>query len=302
MKKVLVIGSTVVDIIINVDFLPSTKQDVHVISHKMSLGGCAYNVSDVLRHFKVPYILFSPVGTGIYGNYVREKLLEKGVPSPIPIAEIENGCCYCFVEPSGERTFISNHGAEYLIYKKWLEQIDMSQISSVYICGLEIEEKTGIDIVEFLEDHKNVQVYFAPGPRINKIPKQLLDRIFKLSPILHLNDDEALGYTKSGNLLNAAEIINKKTNNTVIITCGSEGVYYYNNNILNKIDAFKVEQIDTIGAGDSHIGATIASISRGNNLETALSNANRVSSVVVNSNGALLSDEAFKEIKKDIQV
>lgn len=32
MKKVLVIGSTVVDVIINVDHLPTTQEDVHVIS------------------------------------------------------------------------------------------------------------------------------------------------------------------------------------------------------------------------------------------------------------------------------
>ena len=71
MKKVLVIGSTVVDVIINVDHLPTTQEDVHVISQHMSLGGCAFNTSDMIRHFEVPYILFSPVGTGAYGEFVR---------------------------------------------------------------------------------------------------------------------------------------------------------------------------------------------------------------------------------------
>lgn len=47
MKKVLIIGSTVVDIIVNlVDSLPKTGEDVHIRSQHMSLGGCAYNVSD----------------------------------------------------------------------------------------------------------------------------------------------------------------------------------------------------------------------------------------------------------------
>ena len=52
MKKVLIIGSTVVDIIVNlVDSLPKTGEDVHIRSQHMSLGGCAYNVSDSVRHF-----------------------------------------------------------------------------------------------------------------------------------------------------------------------------------------------------------------------------------------------------------
>ena len=75
MKKALIIGSTVVDVIVNlVDSLPRTGEDVHVRSQHMSLGGCAYNVSDSVRHFRVPYILFSPVGTGVYGYFVREEL------------------------------------------------------------------------------------------------------------------------------------------------------------------------------------------------------------------------------------
>ena len=85
MKKALIIGSTVVDVIVNlVDSLPTTGEDVHVRSQHMSLGGCAYNVSDSIRHFQIPYILFSPVGTGVYGYFVREELKKKGISSPIP--------------------------------------------------------------------------------------------------------------------------------------------------------------------------------------------------------------------------
>ncbi len=112
MKKILVIGSTVVDIIINLDYIPKTGQSINIRSQEMSLGGCAYNVSDTLRHFNVPYILFSPIGTGVYGDYVRNELSAKNITTPIPTPNMDNGCCYCFIEATGERTFVSNHGAE----------------------------------------------------------------------------------------------------------------------------------------------------------------------------------------------
>lgn len=54
MKKILVIGSAVVDVVINVDHLPSKSEDVHVLSQTMTLGGCAYNTSDIIRHFEFP--------------------------------------------------------------------------------------------------------------------------------------------------------------------------------------------------------------------------------------------------------
>ena len=295
-KKILVLGSTVVDIIINVDFLPKTGQDVHVITQEMSLGGCAYNVSDSIRHFNVPYILFSPIGTGVYGDFVRNELNKRGISTPVPTPKMDNGCCYCFVEKSGERTFISYHGAEYLIQKEWLESIDMSEIGAIYICGLEIEEATGPDIVDFLEKHTNIPLYFAPGPRINSIKKELLDRVFSLSPILHLNDDEVFQFTKQSILLEAAKYLNELTNNTIIITCGKKGACYYENGELVHIDAIKVKQIDTIGAGDAHIGTIIACLHKNLSIEESIIAANKVSAAIVGTKGALLSDEEFNKL------
>ena len=66
MKKVLVIGSTVADVIIRLDKLPTTGGDVNVRGQKMSMGGCAFNVSQAIAYFDVPYLLFSPIGTGVY--------------------------------------------------------------------------------------------------------------------------------------------------------------------------------------------------------------------------------------------
>ena len=166
-KEILVIGSTVADIIINVNVLPTTAQDIHVKSQTTSLGGCAYNVSAMIDLFGVPYTLFSPVGKGMYGDFVRKELDARGLISPVPTPENENGCCYCFVEESGERTFISYHGAEYLFEKEWFDVLNPDRFSYAYICGLEIEDKTGDVIVDFLEKSK-IKPVFAPGPRIDK--------------------------------------------------------------------------------------------------------------------------------------
>ncbi|MBO5150517.1 MAG: carbohydrate kinase family protein, partial [Anaerotignum sp.] len=146
MKQTLVIGSAVVDVIINIPHLPKTGEDVHITRQTRSLGGCAYNVSDILRHFCVPYSLCTAVGSGIYGDFVAKELEKRGVPIYVRRPE-ENGCCYCVVEESGERTFIVDHGIEYTFDEQYLENIDTSSIDSVYVCGLEIEEETGWNII-----------------------------------------------------------------------------------------------------------------------------------------------------------
>ncbi len=293
MKQVLVIGSTVTDVIIHVDHLPKTSEDIHVIGQTMSLGGCAYNVSDMIRHFQVPYILFSPIGKGTYGHFVRQALSRKGVKSPIPTPEQENGCCYCFVEASGERTFVCHRGAEYRFRPEWFELLDTDAIDSVYICGLEIEESTGTHIVRFLEEHPKLQVYFAPGPRIQVLSSDILSRIFALSPILHLNETEAREYTRRQTAKEAAQILYAKTGNAVIITLGDRGSCCKTAEKTAYIPGVKAKQTDTIGAGDSHIGAVIARLKQGATMEEAVADANRVAAAVVGTSGALLSDEAF---------
>lgn len=298
MKKILVIGSTVVDIIVELmERLPRTGEDVHVRRQQMSLGGCAYNVSDSVRHFQVPYILFSPVGTGIYGYYVREELKKRGISSPIPSPNLDNGCCYCFVESSGERTFVSYHGAEYLFRREWFDLIDTEEIDSVYICDLEIEETTGSVIVEFLEKNPQLKIFFAPGPRLTVIDPELVQRIYRLSPILHLNENEALEVTGASSLSEAALCLYEKTQNAVIITLGERGCYYYDGSKEEIIPAVKSRQIDTIGAGDSHIGSVIACLKLGQPLPAAIANANKVAAAVVENSSAILPDEEFAKLR-----
>ena len=296
MKKVLVVGSAVVDVIITLDHLPGRSADVHVKTQTMSLGGCAYNTSDIIRHFGVPYIPFFPVGKGAYGEFVKARLAERGITSPIPSPDSENGCCYCFVEEDGERTFISYHGAEYRFERSWFDMLDAKEIDSVYICGLEIEESTGVNIVDYLEQHPEFNVFFAPGPRLEKVHPDLMKRLFALKPILHLNASEALAYPQNTTLSEAAHYLYQLSGNAVMITLGKEGCYLYDGKEEIVIPGVPATQIDTIGAGDSHIGAIIANVQLGKTLPEAIAIANRISAKVVETKGALLSTEDFQSL------
>ncbi|MGF6376489.1 sugar/nucleoside kinase (ribokinase family) [Clostridiales Family XIII bacterium PM5-7] len=298
MKKVLVIGSTVADIVINLDRLPTTAEDINIVSQEMALGGCAYNVSSTIRHFGVPYILFSPIGTGIYGDFIRNQLAAKGLASKMPTPNQANGCCYCFVEASGERTFVCDHGAEYLFQKEWFEALNMDKISRAYICGLEIEDKTGDVIVSFLEENPGLPIIFAPGPRICHIDTQLMERIFAMHPMIHLNREEVCGFTGIDHLEEATKALFAQTGNTVVVTNGADGAYYYDGIEMIRVAPAKVGKVvDTIGAGDSHVGTIISCLENGMSMYDAIKQANAVSALVVERKGATLTDEEFNQIR-----
>jgi len=309
MKQTLVIGSAVVDVIVNIPHLPVTGEDVHISRQTRSLGGCAFLVSDILRHFGAPYSLCTAVGTGIYGDFVGKKLEERGVPIYVRRPE-ENGCCYCVVETEkgGERSFIVDHGIEYTFYEEYLEKIDTERIDSVYVCGLEIEEYTGENILAYLRKHPEYTIYFAPGARIMQIQPERMKAMLSLGPVLHLNEGESLIFTGEKTVEAAARAIFAKTRNAVIVTLGEKGSYCYDGADHYAAPVPAVVK-DTIGAGDSHMGSVISARRFGLSFADAIRAANHISSAVVSRESGMLEKEDFakalasmpEELKKRFQ-
>lgn len=312
MKKILLIGSTCVDVIIEIDHLPRTAEDIQPKRQTLALGGCAYNAANIVRQSGVPYTFITPIGTGVYGDYIRKSFIERQLPIHVN-ADSENGCCYCLVDANGERTFLSVHGAEYTFHQEWMENIDLSEISMIYVCGLEIEEATGNKLISWLEEHRGPQLFFAPGPRVRQIGAEKMKRLYQLKPILHINEEEAfeLSYLicsdfhpdvdfSAVSLLDAARTIQSSTHNTVIITKGGKGscCLEAGKNTLTEVPGIKANIVDTIGAGDSHIGQVMASRMMGCSWSEALSQANKVSAKVVSVKGAGLTDTDYEECLK----
>ena len=229
MKNVLVIGSTCVDVIIRLDHLPKTEESLHPESQRFSVGGCAYNVANILQRAKVPLTFITPVGgQGVYGGYVKRQLDALNFINYIDLPEAENGCCYCFVEKSGERTFVSHHGVEYSFDAAWMKPHSAKRFDLGYVCGLEIEEKTGDALIEYLETAPVETLFYAPGPTGVRIPKEKNERLYALHPVLHLNASEAMALGEADSVAAAARNLMNKTQNTVIVTLGKPGVFWMN--------------------------------------------------------------------------
>ncbi|SDB28476.1 Sugar or nucleoside kinase, ribokinase family [Streptococcus henryi] len=297
MSKCLVIGSTVCDVMIYVDELPNRQGDAHIKKQFFSLGGCAFNVVNILHHLGGPYDFISPVGTGLYGQFVSKRLLELGIDSPIQLPG-ENGCCYCFIESDGERTFLSEHGVEYQFDSGWLSGLDLSGYDYVYVCGLEVEEETGPELLESLKTIPS-QLIFAPGPRGHLIPKQRLDDLLKMKPILHLNEEESLRLSGEDKVDNAVMRLYQITHQTVIVTRGIAGVVAFDGK-WHILPTYPNKIVDTIGAGDSHVGAMMAALSQKKSLDASLDFANQVSSRIIGTSGVHLSEEEFKKLQAEL--
>lgn len=290
--KTLVLGAAIVDKIMNINTLPKSGDDIVASQEITTVGGCAYNVANILNNLEVAHDLVVPVGCGMYGHTIEKDLLNNGYEIFIKDENTDNGYCLCLVENSGERTFITVQGTECEFKKEWLDKLDTNKYNKVYISGYELEGKSGVVIAEFLEKNTHMEIYFAPGPRITYLDKDIMNRIYNLSPIIHLNDKEASEYTNKSDLHKAIEEIHERSNNSVFITLGPKGVLYKEkNNDPIIVEGYKAQVIDTIGAGDSHIAGIIGAKSMAYDNISVCKIANKIAAKVVSTKGPKLENK-----------
>lgn len=293
MKRLLIIGSTCVDVILRLDHLPTTGEDMHPVQ-RFAMGGCAFNVAQVPKAYDVDLRFVTPIGDhGVFSDFVRAHLANAGFRGPITVPDSENGCCYCLVERSGERTFLSVHGVEYSFHAEYMAAFAGERFDYTYICGLEVEEKTGGELVAWLEVHPDIAgtVVYAPGPRGIEVDADRTERILAMHPILHLNEQEAQALagradTDTDSVLAAARVLHAKTENMVIVTRGADGVLWISaDGSVHTAPSVPATVVDTIGAGDSHCGAVLTGLTLGWTEDATMRFANQVASEVVAQEG-----------------
>lgn len=297
--KTLIIGATIIDIIMEIPTLPKTGDDILCESNMSTIGGCAYNVASIFRNLDLEHELFVPVGSGNYGEIIKNDLNKYGYKI-LAKSDIDNGFCICFVENDGERSFVTVKGAEGHFKKEWFQKLNMNEYEYIYICGYQTVGHSGKIIAEWLCKISNKKIFFAPGPMFKYIDKTTLENIFSTKPIIHLSEKEIMEFFENNseyfsNNTDADAYLNtyiKKlyelSKNTVIVTLGNKGAIYFNGNILKLIKPYQTNVVDTIGAGDSHIATIMASLILGYDIENAINLGNKVASKVVSTKGAII--------------
>ncbi|WP_424406044.1 PfkB family carbohydrate kinase [Pasteurella sp. PK-2025] len=293
--KILLIGAVIVDQMMWLDKLPQTGDDVLCKATKSVVGGCAFNVASMLTHLNVPHELCAPVGQGIYANIIKQALQQGGYPYQEDTSG-DNGYCLCLIEQNGERTFITVEGVEGTFKREWLTHINANQYAYIYLVGYQMIGQSGHIILDWLTQslhNPTTQIVFAPGAAINTIGESVLDRLFALKPIVHLNRKEILQYTHTTSLTEAISLLYAKNQNHIVVTLGSEGVAWHHHQQTAFIPTVPAQVVDTVGAGDSHIAALMAYLSKGEPWERALQQANRIASAIVSVEGATVNHKTF---------
>ncbi len=260
-KKVLVLGGIIVDKYIISEF-PNRGEDTLIQEQFDRVAGCALNVAITLKNLGMIPLVVSAVGNDTRGADIQRYAEKIGLSQKFLFhTNKPSGYCITFLEPSGERSFMTYRGSEEIFTKEMKESVLTEDFSCLYLTGYFLLNETysseKLDLLKRLKK-RGTTILFDPGAFVDKLPVDLLLAVLELSQVVTPN---RLEMKKMERLLNIEESYPiwslKKGATMVIIKNGKEPFDIYTQAEHHTMTPYPAKVVDTTGAGDSFAGGLI---------------------------------------------
>jgi len=287
MPKIWSYGFVNLDVVTQtVDKWPERSAVLWAENIEFKIGGVALNAAVAAAKLgQMSVGLIGYIGNDKAGQMVKSDLEKLGVDTTqLVIVDTQpTAICIVCVHPDGERSFIMNIGAN--------EKLRTVEIN--------IDALTSGDFFHFggtysiarlqalLKQLQNQQITVSIDLSADSTGKW--DDLVPLFPhidIFMANVHEIKQLTGTSDPVLAVQEIAAEGPKIVAIKLGGEGAYIFSKSWEGHIPAFKVEAIDTTGAGDSFAGSLLYGLARGWDTEQAATLANAVGALCTTSAGA----------------
>ncbi len=299
MKKICVIGSINMDLVIETEYPPVMGETVSGKDFKTVPGGKGANqaVAAAMLGNEVSFI--GAVGEDSFGKQLKENLRKFNV-NVSGIEVIGTSGIAMIVVSGGDNTIILEGGANQKVTSEFIDRnIDLIKKCDIVIFQLEIPPETVLYAMKIARKMGKT-VLLNPAP-VSGFRSEMLE----YTDILIANEHEA------GAILDmktddakTAKIACRKYlemgTKQVIITLGSNGCVYNDGSEIKHAEAFKVKAVDSTAAGDSFIGAFCAKADS-TGIDAAVRYAQATSAIVVSRKGASTSIPTQNEVEEFIK-
>ena len=298
--SVVVIGSLNIDHVYTVDQFVRPGQTITTSSYEIYAGGKGFNQSIALARAGSGVVHIGKIGPD--GEWLKARLYDEHVDtSHLETDMIPTGHAMIQVVTSGENAIFLYPGANHTLDIDRVEDALAAHTPSspdleTGHCGfLLLQNETNIvaDLIRL--GHKyNRFIVLNPAPMTNDV----IDYPLELVGLFILNRNEAVrlfGQTEPDAV--RAAVRAKYPSARVIYTLGAEGAHYFDSEVSYFQPCYKVEAVDSTGAGDTFIGYFIAAISAGSSVETALNTAAKAAALCVTRHGASDSIPFVDEVR-----
>lgn len=297
MNKVLVLGSLNMDQVISVDHLPEYGQTIYGNTISYSCGGKGANQAVALAKMNLATYMMGKVGNDSYGIQLIESLNKYKVNTQMVLkANSPTGMASIYVDKKGGNNIVIVKGANFDNSIKDIEDnIEFIKGFDAIVCQFEIPQETILKAFKIAKEN-NITTFLNPAPAVI-FDKQIL----KYTDFIVPNETEfkeLFNVDKDINQITKDDLKLLNPNCHLIVTYGSTGVYYWDNNKFTLFKSNKVNTIDTTAAGDSFIGGFVANYLKSKNISESIQFGINVSSITVTKKGAQDSIPTYEEVIK----
>ncbi len=297
--KLVVVGSSNMDLVISLPRIPAIGETVLGGKSSMVFGGKGANQAVASKRSGGDIAFIAKVGNDLFGENMKNHFKREGFQTDLILTDaIEpTGIAQIFVSEKGENSIAVAPGANMKLMPKDIEPFtDLIKNSKAVLLQLE----TPLETVEYIADvafQNKVKLILNPAPA-QKLSKNLLKKIWLITP----NETEASLLTgievkDASSAVKAAEHLLKMGIKNVIITLGENGSLLCNEKGSEHFKAFKAKAIDSTAAGDVFNGTLAVAITNGESLQEAINFAAAAAAISVTREGAQPSIPSRTEIE-----
>ncbi|CAN5696538.1 ribokinase [soil metagenome] len=289
MKRIVVLGSVNMDLVLNCANLPLPGQTVLGDDFKTLPGGKGANQAVAAARLGAAVSFIGCVGDDDFGRSTRAVLVAEGIDTSQlrTIPGVATGVAMIMVEASGQNCIALSAGANGALSAAHVDEASATiEGAALLICQLE-SPLPAVQRAVAIAHAAGVPVLLNPAPA-QPLPAALLAQVDVLVP----NESEAavlLGLAAVAALDAAAagDALRALGPRTVIVTLGSAGVQVSCDGVNRHVAATVVKAIDTTGAGDTFIGAYAAARCAGTDLHSAVAYAQQAAAFSVTRPGTI---------------
>ncbi len=281
MSKIVVFGSINVDLVSFTKEFPKPGETINGTGFEIHQGGKGANQSVAVAKLGGNVEMVGAVGTDFFGDFLINSLKNVNV-STESIKKIDgtSGVANIWVSGSGENSIILDAGANGKIDESILEN-SKNVIKNAMFLMLQFEIPFGVVEKAAKIAHDNgIKVILDPAPA-RKIPDTLLSCVDYITP----NEVEISQIANGKTLEEKIKNLQLK-GPQVVVKAGIKGVYIIENDELLNLKSFKVDSVDTTGAGDCFNGAMAVALSEKADMKSACIFAMAASAISVTRKGA----------------
>lgn len=278
--RIVAVGNANVDLLVYVNELPEAGGRIEAKAFEKRPGGAASNFAVAVAKLGAKSAFLGCVGRDVDGDWLLRELEGAGVDvSCVERVSEPTGVAFIFVDAKGERTMIVYRGANALLLQ-YLKGRGLPPSDWVHAASVPPEVA-----VEAFEAAKmmGARTSYDPGSTYVRSGWERLKEALKKVDVLFLNESEAsaLACSAGGGLEEVRNLVQ-----TVVVKRGSRGSMVWAGGTLFEAEAFKVDAVDTTGAGDVYDAAFVLATLWGFDCGDALTFANACAAVKVTRKGA----------------